>query len=68
MVREASSTSSFDIDKITQIRWVRILVEIVSNRCEFVLYVLFDIKQVKSDLYAEMMCVSVRGSAGDGSS
>ena len=33
MVRGASFTSGYDIDKITQIGWFRFMEELMSNRC-----------------------------------
>ena len=47
MVRGASFTSKFDIDKIRQIGRFRFMEEIVSNRYDFVLYVLFNPELVK---------------------
>ena len=47
VVRGASVTNRFDIDKITKISWLRFMEEIVSNRYYFVLYALFDIESVK---------------------
>ena len=37
----------FDIDKITQIGWFRFMEEILSNKYDFVLYALFDLKPMK---------------------
>ena len=47
MVRGASLTRRFEIDKIVQIGWFRFMEEIVSNRCGFVLYALFNLESVK---------------------
>ena len=43
----ATFMSRFDIDEIMQIGWCRFMVGIVSNRYDFELYALFDIKHMK---------------------
>ena len=47
MVRGASCTRRFDIDKITQIGWFVFLEEIVSNRNDFMLYELLELEPTK---------------------
>ena len=44
MVREASYTGSFDIDKITYISWLE---KIVSNGYAIILHQLFDLESMK---------------------
>ena len=47
-VRGASFTIGFDIDKITQIVWLRLFMEkIVSNGSDFLLCVFFDLEPMK---------------------
>ena len=47
MVKGASFTRRFDIDKIAQIDWFRFMEEIESNRYDFVACAFFDLESVK---------------------
>ena len=46
-VREASFISRSDVEKIMHQGWFKFMEEIVSNRYDFVLYVLFELELLK---------------------